>query len=61
MDAKVTDAQVDGMANILLKGVMIAGQSIGATYLIGMYAKGVSYVVKLMFSLGTSLTFSVMY
>jgi len=61
MDAQVTDAQVDGMANILLQGVMIAGQSIGTTYLIGMYAKGVSYVVSMVFSLGTSLTFSVMY
>jgi len=61
MDAKVTDAQVDDMANILLQGVMIAGQSIGTTYLIEMYAKGVSYVVSMVFSLDTSLTFSVMY
>jgi ABC-type uncharacterized transport system permease subunit len=61
MDAKVTYAQVDGIANILLQGVMIAGQSIGTTYLIGMYAKRVSHVVSLIFSLGSSLTFSVMY
>ncbi len=39
MDAKITDAQVDGVANILLQGVLIAGQSIGTTYLIGMYSK----------------------
>jgi hypothetical protein len=61
MDAKITDAYVEGVPNILLKGVLIAGKSIGTTYLIGMYSKGVSYAVKLMFSLGTSLTFSVMY
>jgi hypothetical protein len=61
MDAKLTDAYVDGETNILLQGVLIAGQSIGTTYLIGMYSKGVSYAVNLMFSLGTSLTFSVMY
>jgi len=61
MDAKLTDASVDGVANILLQGVMISGKSIGTTYLIGMYSKGVSYAVKLLFNLGTSLTFSVMY
>jgi len=61
MDAKLTDAYVDGVTNILFQGVLIAGQSIGTTYLIGMYSKGVSYAVNLMFSLGTSLTFSVMY
>jgi len=61
MDVKLTDAQVDGVANILLQGVLIVGQSIGTTYLIGMYSKGASYAVNLVFSLGTSLTFSVMY
>jgi len=61
MDAKITDAHVDGVANILLRGVLIAGQSLGTTYLIGMYLKGVSYAVELLFSLGTSLTFSIMY
>ncbi len=39
MDVKITEAQVDGVTNILLQGVLIAGQSIGTTYLIGMYAK----------------------
>jgi hypothetical protein len=61
MDVKLTDAQIDGVANILLQGILIAGQSIGTTYLIGMYSKGVSYAVNMVFSLGTSLTFSVMY
>jgi hypothetical protein len=61
MDVKLTDVQVNGLANILLQGVVIAGQSIGTTYLIGMYSKGVSYAVNMVFSLGTSLTFSVMY
>ncbi len=61
MDAKITDAQVDGVTNILPQGVLIAGQSIGTTYLIAMYSKGVSYVVSMVFSLDTSLTFSVMY
>jgi hypothetical protein len=61
MDVKITDAQVDGVANIILQGILIAGQSIGATYLIGIYSKGVSYAVNTVFSLGTSLTFSVMY
>ncbi|RLI44178.1 hypothetical protein DRO69_07985 [Candidatus Bathyarchaeota archaeon] len=61
MDVKIIDAYVEGVSNILLKGVLIAGKSIGTTYLIGMYSKGVSYAVKLMFSLGTSITFSVMY
>jgi hypothetical protein len=60
-EAKITDASVDGVANILLQGVMIAGKSMGTTYLIGMYSKGVSYAVELLFSLGTSITFSVMY
>jgi FlaG/FlaF family flagellin (archaellin) len=61
MEAKITDASVDGVANILLQGIMIAGKSMGTTYLIGMYSKGVSYAVELMFNLGTSITFSVMY
>ena len=60
MDAKVTDAQVNGLA-ILLQGVVIAGQSIGTTYLVGVYLEGVSYAVNMVFSLGTSLTFSIMY
>jgi len=59
-EAKITDAHVDGVANILLRGVLIAGQSLGTTYLIGTYLKGVSYAVKLLFSLGTS-TFSIIY
>ena len=61
MDAQVTDAQINGLANIILQGVVIAGQSIGTTYLVGVYLKGVSYAVNMVFSLGTSLTFSVMY
>ncbi len=61
MDAQVTDAQINGLANIILQGVVIAGQSIGTTYLVGVYSKGVSYAVNMVFSLGTSLTFSIMY
>jgi len=61
MEVKITDAYIDGVANILLQGILIAGKSMGTTYLIGAYSKGVSYAVNLVFSLGTSLTFSVMY